>query len=340
MRILTHQLRIFSPSKSNWAFLLYQRIHLGIRFRPHHLAGETPGAQGFNIKLTPEGKADPLMALSEELRESVAKWQSLPALIGYSKVKRAKAGATVLATHPTDRNEFGNRVLIATHNYNTGRAMVFTAHSSWRWKMLMPKEDDSHERFWRQVAKWLTTAPKDRLKLDIAKTSYALKEPVIIEATAFDKDFNPTNRAEVRAIVTDENGTAREIDMVQVLGEDGHYNARFIPPRRGEYRVDVIGTLGSESLGEQQGLFEVAESFAEFSDAELNSELLKTLSTVSGGEHYTPENASQMVKQIPLVESATSRLVEEDIWDMPLVFGSVLLLFALEWFLRKRRGLA
>ena len=124
------------------------------------------------------------------------------------------------------------------------------------------------------------------------------------------------------------------------MGQDGLYTARFIPPRYGEYRVTLVGTLGGKSLGEQGGLFEVAESYTEFTNAELNAQLLQTLANTSGGRYYTLEDAPQMVNHIPLVESATSRLVDEEVWDMPLIFGSVILLLGLEWFLRKRRGLA
>ena len=76
--------------------------------------------------------------------------------------------------------------------------------------MHMPHEDDSHERFWRQTAKWLTTVQKDQLKLDIPKTAYVLKEAVIINATAYNHQFELTNQAKVRVIITDENGRKRE----------------------------------------------------------------------------------------------------------------------------------
>jgi len=157
---------------------------------------------------------------------------------------------------------------------------------------------------------------------------------------AYDDKFNLTNQANVRTIITDESGNRKELNLEQTLGQDGVYTARFIPPRRGEYKVEAVGTLGGKSLGEQHGLFEVAESYAEFTNAELNAPLLQTLAKTSGGNYYTLENAAQMVGQIPLVESATSSLVEEDIWDMPLIFGGIILLFGAEWFLRKRRGLA
>lgn len=294
---------------------------------------------GHQLQLTAEGKADPLMILADEPRENMMRWGKLP-LSSYSRVRRAKAGATVLAVHPVDRNEFGNRILIATHNYNAGRAMVFTLPNSWHWQMQTAHDDDSHERFWRQTAKWLTTVQRDYLKLDIPKTAYALKEAVNINATAYDHEFELTNKAKVRVIITDDNGRKRELPLEQVLGQDGLYTARFIPSRYGEYRVSLIGALGSKSLGEQSGLFEVAESYAEFTNAELNAALLQTLASTSGGRYYTLEDVSEMVNHIPLVESATSRLVDEEIWDMPLIFATVILLLGLEWFLRKRRGLA
>ena len=319
-------------------------IELELGSLPAPLAPRRRGSQpaenaGYQLRLTPDGKVETLMALANNPTENIARWTRLPTLMGYTKVKRAKAGALVLAEHPTDRNEFGNRILIATHNYNAGRVMVFTPHTSWRWRMHTPHEDDSYERFWRQVAKWLTTAPKEHLKLDIAKTAYALKEPVVIEVTATDPQFEPTNNAKLRAIVVDETGKRRELKLEQVLGRDGFYTARFIPNRYGEYTVTATGTLDGENLGEQQSLFEVKTSYAEFSNAELNAELLKTLAEGSGGKHYTLEDASELVNQIPLVESATSKITDVDIWDMPLIFGLVIVFLGFEWFLRKRGGL-
>ena len=297
-------------------------------------------SKGYKLQLTSEGKAENLMALADTPTENTKRWTDLKPLVGYSKVKRAKAGALVLAEHPTDRNEFGNRILIATHNYNAGRVMVFTPHTSWRWQMLKDSpEDDSHERFWRQTARWLTTAPKEHIKLDIAKTAYTLKEPVVIEVTATDQQFQLTNNAKIRAIVVDEAGKRKELKLEQVLGEDGHYTARFIPNQYGEYTVTATGTLAGESLGEQQTLFEVKASYAEFSNAELNVPLLKTLAEVSGGKYYAMEEAAQLVNQIPLVESATSKITDVDIWDIPLIFGAVIALLGFEWFLRKRSGL-
>ena len=166
-----------------------------------------------------------------------------------------------------------------------------------------------------------------------------MKEPVVIEVTATDPEFQLTNSAKIRAVVLDESGKRREFKLEQVLGKDGLYTARFIPNRYGEYTVTATGTLNGETLGEQQTLFEVKTSDAEFSNAELNAALLKTLAEGSGGTYYTMEEAPQLVNQIPLVESATSKITDVDLWDMPLIFGLVIVLLGFEWFLRKRGGL-
>ncbi|MDE0637110.1 MAG: hypothetical protein OXI43_14830 [Candidatus Poribacteria bacterium] len=331
------------------AELLPIELELGVRPKPlpeNLPPSQMPRTKGFKLQLTTEGKTDPLMELADNPTENLQHWNNMPALFGYSKVKRAKAGATVLAEHPSDRNEFGNRILIATHNYNAGRVMVFTPNNSYRWHTIPEKENgnhhrfnDNHHRFWRQVAKWLTTAPKSSLEINLMKTEYTLKEPVVIEVTAMDKTFTVTNEAKLRAVIVDETGTRREFPLEQVLGKDGLYTARFIPNRYGEYTVTATGTLHGEDLGKQQALFEVKPSYAEFSDASLNVPLLTNLADMSGGKYYPVEAADQLVNQISLVESATSQITDIDIWDLPLIFGTILMLLGLEWFLRKRGGL-
>tara|TARA_B100001105_G_C22397002_1_gene447271 strand:+ start:1548 stop:3869 length:2322 start_codon:yes stop_codon:yes gene_type:complete len=294
---------------------------------------------GYQVKLTAEGKIDSLLTLSNTPKDNLNKWNSLPNLLGYSQVIRAKPGAVVLAVHPWDQNEFGNRILLATHNYNAGRVMVFTPHSSWRWKMLSPKDDDRHQRFWRQIAKWLITQPKAQLTLDIAKTSYFPKEPVILKASALDQNFEPTDKAKIRAVITDESGKKNEVKLDPVLGDLGSYTARFLPHKRSNYKVNLIGNLAGKNLRNQDGLFEVAASDAEYSDAELNEQSLKNIARLSGGRYYTINQINEMVEQIPLVESSTSKIIEEDLWDIPLVFVIITLLFSIEWLWRKRVGL-
>ena len=49
--------------------------------------------------------------------------------------------------------------------------------------------------------------------------------------------------------------------------------------------------------------------------------------------------ADQLVNQIPLVESATSKITDVDIWDIPLIFGAVIALLGFEMVPQKTRWL-
>ena len=60
---------------------------------PLNLApSEVPTPKMFKFKLTTEGKTDPLMELVDNATENLQRWEKMPELYGYSKVKRAKAG--------------------------------------------------------------------------------------------------------------------------------------------------------------------------------------------------------------------------------------------------------
>ena len=62
----------------------------------------------------------------------------------------------------------GGRVpLLITQNYGRGRTAIFATGGSWRWQMLQPVADKSHEMFYQQLLRWLVTdTPRQRDHLD------------------------------------------------------------------------------------------------------------------------------------------------------------------------------
>ncbi len=45
--------------------------------------------------------------------------------------------------------------------------MVFAGEASWRWKMMVPSTDRSYEFFWRQSARWLSSAAPDPVAIGV-----------------------------------------------------------------------------------------------------------------------------------------------------------------------------
>ena len=53
--------------------------------------------------------------------------------------------------------------LLVTQNYGRGRTAVFATGGDWRWQMLQPLEDMTHEMFWRQLLRWLVSDTPTRV---------------------------------------------------------------------------------------------------------------------------------------------------------------------------------
>jgi hypothetical protein len=74
--------------------------------------------------------------------------------------------------------------------------------------------------------------------------------------------------------------------------------------------------------------------------AAMNRELMEKIALVGGGKYYQLEKADLLVKDLnsnQIVHTVTFKL---DIWNIPIVFFSLFLCFALEWLLRRRSGLS
>ena len=79
---------------------------------PRRLGSQSGANKKYKLQLTPDGKVETLMALANDPTENVERWMRLPTLMGYSRVKRAKAGALVLAEHPKDRTNLAIEFLL------------------------------------------------------------------------------------------------------------------------------------------------------------------------------------------------------------------------------------
>jgi len=89
-----------------------------------------------------------------------------------------------------------------------------------------------------------------------------------------------------------------------------------------------------------QSVFSVAESVAEFTNATLHKDVLKRLASSTSGDYLEPSQAGTLPDRIPPVKQTSSLAREEDLRDTPPLFIAVLLFLGLEWFLRRRKGLA
>src|SRR5580693_4806235 len=140
-------------------------------------------------ELTLAGRDSLICRIEENSDANVARWKKLPYLMNFQEAGTAKPGALVLA----DMTVSGHKLpLLITEKYGRGRTAVFATGGDWRWQMLQPVEDMSHEIFWRQLLRWLVSDTPTRVVTSVTRPVLYDDGRVHLRAEVLDTPFLPT----------------------------------------------------------------------------------------------------------------------------------------------------
>ncbi len=138
-----------------------------------------------------------------------------------------KPGAVVLA----EMNAAGHKLpLLITEKYGRGRTAVFATGGDWRWQMLQPVEDMSHEMFWRQMLRWLVSDTPTRVVASTPKPVLFDDGRVQLRAEVRDTTYLPTSDAQVEARIVGPDGAAQTVELHPDPLEQGVYAADWDAP--------------------------------------------------------------------------------------------------------------
>ena len=300
----------------------------------------------FGMQLTKLGADHSILRQSPNVVLNRDIWSKVPALIGYNPIPTTKPLAQVLAAEP----KTGIPVL-SIQDYGAGKTAAFVTGGSWHWRMLVPLGNELHEKFWKQLIRWLAVGAKAKLKVELAKDIYSLDEPVAIRVVVLDREFKPVNDAEVEVQIADPfgqklkdaAGLEKPMRVAWTLSEAGLYQAQYEPPDAGDYTVTATAKLEGEPPLTASATFSVGETLDEYSDAGQKVALLKEVASASGGRYFEPGEARELpelIAQRVSVKKRKERVHDQhDIWDTPLWFGLVVVALSVEWILRRRASL-
>ncbi|ARA93630.1 hypothetical protein AWN76_010970 [Rhodothermaceae bacterium RA] len=310
--------------------------------------GRPPAEQGFRFQPTAAGLESPILKLATDPEANARLWSEMPGLTSLNYLGAPRPGAVVLAEKPAD--DFGgSEPLLVVQRYGRGRSAALATASTFRWQMHLDAEDRRHERFWRQLARWLVADAPDRVNLDLAQDRVAPGEEITATVTLFDAAYAPLDTATPVGFVTDPQGRREEVAFQPDLTRPGTFTATFVPQAQGMYEmtvdadgvdadgVDVDGEVGR--MGRAAQRFLVRPSRREFYDATLRRVLLERLATTSGGRYYAPAEAVAIPEELRSRRTSTSVYRAEPLWDLPILFGLLVLMLLGEWAYRRRRGL-
>jgi uncharacterized membrane protein len=302
--------------------------------------GEHPTGQAFAPRLTSEGQRSMILRLEIEDESNQKLWRDMPQLQGINVTGRAKPGTTVLAVHPTLTFQGEPLPVLAYERYGRGRTMSIMTATTWRWQMLKPHEDTSHERFWRQILRWLTASSPNPVEISLEHNNFTTGDEVEIRARVYDEGYEPVSKATVWLKITDPDGAIEDIQMQADIAQTGDHVAALTTSKQGVYQLEVSSSGGLSQKGYASLSFLAADSLHEMRGTEMNRELMEKIAQVGGGKYYNPRTAGLLVKDLKNNQQFQTVKVPLDLWNMPLVFFLLLFCFSLEWLLRRRKGLS
>lgn len=235
-----------------------------------------------------------------------------------------------------------NNPLIITRNFGSKRSIAIIAKDIWRWKLQTANKSLSlFDRFIINSTRWLN-APEDnkRVKIYTLKKFYSGGEPIEFAAQVYDESFNSVNNAEVKVEI---NGIDLKNTLTLNSVGNGLYEGSISLNKNGDYTFNGSANLDGQTIGSDNGNFNIGDIDIELTDSRMNYELLNNLANQTHGKYFPPKDINSLIQQINELnlKSSKEKLLTSEIrlWSDEWLLIIVIMLFSVEWFLRKRSGM-
>ncbi|MDG3008269.1 vWA domain-containing protein [Paludisphaera mucosa] len=298
----------------------------------------------YTLDLTSEGRGDPVFEFSPDPIRNRTMLTSLPGMYWSFPVTRARPGAVVLARHgdPRMANQNGRHVLLASQLYGPGRTVFIGFDSTYRWRYL---GEDFFDGFWARlvdrVGRNKALGGRFPFQVHLDKSLYRVGDRVHASIRYTD----PAALAEASELVAELEATGQPPDPIRFekSPEDpGLATADFPAQQAGAYSLRVAPasapdlTGGADVARVSTTTFRVEPPRREIDEPALNRPLLADLARMSGGRVFELSDVDQIDAAIPMREVTRTIENRDELWDAPLLFGTIIVGLTAEWLLRKR----
>jgi uncharacterized membrane protein len=294
----------------------------------------------FQPVLAPELARHPVVELVPDPIENARAWAELAPLAGANQLLAARPGASVLLTHPSERNGQGGPMpVLAVGSAGKGRVLALGSDSTWRYSITtagVRGDASAYDRFWDRALRWLSRDPTlEPAQIETDRERYGPGGHIDARLRLRDERYQPLGERNFELRVLDEGS---RIKSSQSVGSDAAGNAKATlsaPRAPGAYRLAVVDETRGV-LAEQGFLVEAAGD--ELADPQPRPELLRAIADVTRGKYFTdPADV-----QLDALDRTRARSLGTDVrapFSSAWFFAFLLLAFAAEWALRRAWGL-
>lgn len=272
---------------------------------------------------------------------STAEWNNLPPISHPISLITIKPESKIISKVRIS-NQPKNMPLIVSRNIGSERSIAVIGKDIWRWKLQTAGKNLSlFDNFIISSARWLN-APYDQRKVKIksSKKLYSKGEVIEFSAQVYDESFNPINDAQLNVLISGKD--YKEEISLNSIGF-GLYEGSIPINKNGDFTYSGKVQQNNKKIGEDFGSFNIGDLDIELFDARMNFQFLSNLSEKTNGRFFTPSNINELINILNQITDNTRKekiiSSETRLWSNELLLIILVMVFAIEWFLRKRAGM-
>lgn len=298
-----------------------------------------PVDQTWSVKPVADSTYNSILNLSDgATANSIEVWEKLPGFQSIVPVKTLP-GSQTLATFDRDGKIFP---YVVTRSVGSGRVLYLAGDESWRYRYEVA--DKIHQRLWNQICRWAMREPfaieTEYVALDSGEPVYSPGQSIPIRARIRDSAGEPSTLPQLEALIQKGGSTVASLALNAEPDMPGTYWGQVSGLASGDYEVALVLPGFSIEAANVRTMFRVLEPpNTEMQNVTRNDALLSQIASLSGGK-YVPENGIDELWTAMKMRH-NSKLVESDqlLWQSYWWFIPVVMIIAVEWWLRKKAGL-
>jgi uncharacterized membrane protein len=217
---------------------------------------------GFIPQLTPLGEQMAALQLADAISDSRSAWQGLPVWYWYVAAPQLRAGATVLAQHPSAKDLTGRPLPLITLQFvGAGKVIFHATDDTWRWARGDGGEE-IYARYWQQILRYLGRARllQDERRLDFHtdRLEYRADEEVTIRLRYYHEPSIPRDDQVIAVTVRPIGGTGAQttasqtVALHRVARDRGRFEAQIGPLPEGRYQATLINSQSPKTVTNNQ----------------------------------------------------------------------------------------
>ncbi|MFO7526637.1 MAG: hypothetical protein R6W68_14385, partial [Ignavibacteriaceae bacterium] len=279
--------------------------------------------------------------LKNNATNPVSAWNNLPPVLQPRASITAKPESKIISVIRID-NVARQVPLLLTRSLGKNRSIAILAKDIWRWKLQTAnRNSDLFDSFIHNSVRWLNVSDEfKKVKINPVKKIFASGEDIEFSARVFDDAMNPVTNSEVTVTVSNQQDKF-EMNLNSV--GSGLYEGRMQLLNPGDYVFSGAARLNGNILGEDNGIFNIGEMDIEMLNPGMDYEFLNLLAEETGGKYFQPDQVDKLIDELNNLSSkaAKEKFVTSEIklWSSEWLLFLTIIVFGMEWFIRKRSGM-